>query len=249
MKKMKKSFLLPLIGIIAVITIVGVGFAAWAIISPININDASGNITAEQLTDRTFTITATQNDSTKKIHFGKGTDTVTETWFRDDHSEAQNLTTTLTITLTPTTAPTQLTDIDTYLEGRSIDVMLKTSKYTQFKNAIDNNYIAMPKLTVGSTNSELANAESDWSDENPIKLNLKGSDFKQSEDFKTYTATITLTFAWGSVTEGKDAYTYFNAQENDDANITLAKAVCNAVYALNDATYTISFAKVDAPKQ
>lgn len=243
MKKMKKSFLLPLIGIIAVITIVGVGFAAWAIISPIDIDNAEGSITAEQLTDRTFTINATQVDATKNIHFGKGTGEVSETWFRDDDSKEQNLTTTLTITLKPTTWTDA--DIDTYLEGRTIDVMLKTDKYDEFKTAITGNYIEMPKLTVGSTNSSITG---DWSDENPIKVNLKASDFTKNTESQGYTATITITFAWGSATEGKDAYTYFNSQENSAENITKAQEVCGAVYALNGAKYTISFAKVDAPQ-
>lgn len=250
-KKMKKSFLLPLIGIIAVITIVGVGFAAWAIISPINIDDASGSITAEKLTDRTFTIDATQDDNTKNIHFGKGTvETLpTDAWFRDDSSTDGNLSTTITITLTPTNWDNDAT-INQYLEGRTINVKLATSDFDGFKTAIDANYLVIPTLTCGEKTSTL---EGDWASDNLITLNLAGTDFTKGES--SYTATVTVTFAWGTATESTDPYTYFNkvtaetgkaAIELTEENINLAKAVCDTVYALNDATYTVSFEKVDA---
>lgn len=250
-KKMKKSFLLPLIGIIAVITIVGVGFAAWAIISPINIDAAEGTITAEELTDRTFTINATQNDDTKNIHFGKGTVTTlpTDAWFRDDGSSAGNLSTTITITLTPTNWDGEAT-INQYLEGRTINVKLATDDFAGFKTAIDAGYLVIPTLTCGEKTSTLTG---DWTSDNLITLNLAGSDFTKGES--SYTATVTVTFAWGTATEGKDPYTYFNqvndegkaAVELTEANINLAKAVCDTVYALNSAKYTVSFEKVDAP--
>lgn len=254
-KKMKKSFLLPLIGIIAVITIVGVGFAAWAIISPIDVDDVGGSITAESLTDRTFTITAEQVGA--NIHFGKGNVKTlpSDAWFRDDESKAQNLSTTLAITLTPNTPAG--TNIQKYLENRSIDIELSTSDYDGFKAAIDANYLVLPTLTCGDTTSSL---EGDWAVNNLIKINVSGDDFSAAStdedgNVTSYTATVTVTFAWGSETNGMDPYTYYN-QVNEEGkasielttdNVNEAKAVCEAVYALNDATYTISFVAVAAP--
>lgn len=254
-KKMKKSLLLPLIGIIAVITIVGVGYAAWAIISPINIDDVSGSITAEALTDRTFTIDIAERETEQNIHFGKSSvaNLPKDAWFRDDESKENSLTATLTITLTPNTPVGE--DIDVYLEGRSIDVMLATDKYDEFKAAIDAGYVATPKMTCGSKTSALSG---DWAANNLIKINIAGSDF-DTTDGTVYTVAVTLTFAWGNLgedeaTAGMDPYAYYN-QTNDqgnalfeltEENINAAKAVCETVYALNGAKYTVSFAKVDA---
>lgn len=254
-KKMKKSFLFTLIGIIAVITIVGVGYAAWAIISPINIDNAGGSITAEELTDRTFTIDIADREDkeTQNIHFGKSTvaNLPTDAWFRDDGSTASVLTATLEIELRPNTPVG--TNINNYLEGRTIDVMLATNQYAKFKTAIDSNYVAIPTITCNGKTSALTG---DWASDNLIKLNIAGTDFTTT-DGTVYTATVTLTFAYGTATEGMDPYAYYNQVNADgsakialnETNIAAAKAVCEGVYALNEATYTVSFAKVDAPAE
>lgn len=265
MKKMKKSFLFPLIGIIAVITIVGVGFAAWAIFTPAS-GSVGGNITAETLTDRTFTLTGTTNDA---IHFGyKKTEPAAtlpkDQWFtKDEDTDESKLTANVTITLTPQDQENFSSDIKTYLpENRTIVVSLKlndASKYASFAAITDagttqgKRYLATPVLSSGDNSSTLTG---DWSDANLVKLTLDYQDFKKG-DGNYFTATVTITFAWGDVTDAKDPFEYFNQLgENGmamhgytDENKALATKVCAAASALNAAptvedgqsTYTVMF--------
>lgn len=55
---MKSKLTISIASILSVLVLVGVGFAAWVIINPNVKKDAAGNITAETVTDKSYTLDA-----------------------------------------------------------------------------------------------------------------------------------------------------------------------------------------------
>ena len=44
-----KKFLFPVMAVVLVVALVGVGFAAWTIISPVTVDDVTGSFVSEKL--------------------------------------------------------------------------------------------------------------------------------------------------------------------------------------------------------
>ena len=83
------------------------------------------------------------------------------------------------------------------------------------------------------TTKNLAEAEA-WGESN-LFVELTASNFTATES-NTYTAKITITFAWG---EKGNPYTYFNGLPYSAENATAASAMLSAVRKLNDGKYQI----------
>lgn len=267
---MKKSILIPVIGVITLIAIVGVGFAAWLIVSPINVNPIGGTITAENLINKEFTLAASAfnyGDGNTGIHFGMTTtpvDAEEGSWFTfDSGTKNESLTATTTLTLTPVNGKIDDdNNAGSYLVGREIKLSLKVSgandeavaaNLTKIRAAIDDNYIAAPTIVVTKSDATIATVEGSWLESNnEIYVVIDSEYFTDVEstgesDKGSSTVTVTINFNWGSAFGGLNPYNYYNAAEEhvlirqyNATNTAAATAALNAIYALNDIPFVFS---------
>lgn len=93
---MKSKLTISIASILSVLVLVGVGFAAWVIINPNVKKDAAGNITAETVTDKSYTLDAQITGG--EIVFGAPETTIAGAWLTNPTKE--DLTAELTLTLT-----------------------------------------------------------------------------------------------------------------------------------------------------
>lgn len=263
-KKMKKSFIIPLIAIVALISIVGVGYAMWTIISPINVENVTGNLQTEKLIDKTFTIEVEDSEDIPNIVFGApknfaNQDTPTDQWFSNDgEGTIENLTVTLKIVLTPNTW-IEDKGVDYYLQGRSIKVNLGIQKpdsgnagVGEFDTAVTNGYVAYPTL-----NGNTVASGKTWQSNGPISAVLTKDSFGDPEEGKHYyTAEVTITFGWGTKTNKQNPYVFYNEKDNNgncthgyDDHHTEASNMMNAIYGLNGLTYLVQFEAVSGNTQ
>ena len=93
---MKSKLTISIASILSVLVLVGVGFAAWVIINPNVKKDAAGNITAETVTDKSYTLDAQITGG--EIVFGAPETTIAGAWLTNPTKE--DLTAELKLTLT-----------------------------------------------------------------------------------------------------------------------------------------------------
>lgn len=257
MKLKSKKILIPLICVVTVIAMVGVGFAAWTLISPATANDAEGSFVTDELQDRTFTITASQPSA--NISFGKPTEAVAlhkDSWFTHSGDVVENLKATVTLTFDPTGDTMNEAGVDYYLQGRKIKVALdflgvpEGGSYkdtTIFNTAEEAGYVVFPSLyqTNDNTNKSAAIADHTWG-EGEIFIYLDAGDFTVQGNVAT--ASITVEFGWGAFTQNQNPLKYYNQVTGDaldfpysEENKGKATALITSVYGLNNAKYKISF--------
>ena len=94
---MKSKLTISIASILSVLVLVGVGFAAWVIINPNVHKEAESTITAETVTDKSYTLEATFA-ADEKIVFGAPETTIAGAWLTNPTKE--DLTAELTLTLT-----------------------------------------------------------------------------------------------------------------------------------------------------
>ncbi len=258
MKLKSKKILIPLICVVTVIAMVGVGFAAWTLISPATANDAEGSFVTDELQDRTFTITASQPSA--NISFGKPTEPVAlhkDSWFTHSGDVVENLKATVTLTFDPTGDTMNEGGVDYYLQGRKIKVALdflgvqdggSYKDTTIFNTAEEAGYVVFPSLyqTNDNTNKSAAIADHTWG-EGEIFIYLDAEDFTLDRERNVATASITVEFGWGAFTQNQNPLKYYN-KVTDGAldfpyseNKGKATALITSVYGLNNAKYKISF--------
>ena len=224
-----KKILIPIIAILVLASVVGIGFAAWLIVNPVNETVDGGSFVADEVKDYTYTATAAASG---KITFGKGAAPAgtNDGWLSATDVPADALTATITVTLTPTVSGTTAEQM---LNGNKLKVAVsyKGVEAGAFNSAVTANYLANPTLTVGGTTKSISEA---WGADN-LFVELTASNFTAAES-NTYTAKITITFAWG---ENGNPYTYFNGRPYSTENAAAASAMLSAVRKLNDGKYQI----------
>ena len=224
-----KKILIPIIAILVLASVVGIGFAAWLIVNPVNETVDGGSFVADEVKDYTYTATAAASGN---ITFGKGAAPAGTNygWLSATDVPADALTATITVTLTPTVSETTAEQM---LNGNKLKVAVsyKGVEAGAFNSAVTAKYLANPTLTVGGTTKSIAEA---WGADN-LFVELTASNFTATES-NTYTAEITIAFAWG---ENGNPYTYFNGLPYSKDNATAASAMLSAVRKLNDAKYQI----------
>lgn len=258
MKLKSKKILIPLICVVTVIAMVGVGFAAWTLISPATADDVNGSFVTEELQDRTFTITASQPSA--NISFGKPTEAVAlhkDSWFTHSGDVVENLKATVTLTFDPTGDTMNEAGVDYYLQGRKIKVALdflgvqdggSYKDTTIFNTAEEAGYVVFPSLYQDDdkdNNKSAAITDHTWG-EGEIFIYLDAGDF--TRDGNVATAKVTVEFGWGTSTQNQNPLKYYNQVNGDllkvpysEENKGKATALINSVYGLNNAKYKISF--------
>lgn len=247
---MKRKFLLPILSVCMVVALVSVGFAAW-LITGNSTTAAEGQFTTYTVKNNAFELKAEiVND--KKVVFGKPSDTssVLNPWFKFENDVAEEeLTVQLMLTLTP---DDQTTDgvLDNIL-GASYKVTVTLSEQLHgeteakvnntYDTAVTAKYVQVPTFKKGdsditATGAKLASGLS-------FDLEVNSDNFTAAEDSKSATATIEITFHWGTwndtETEQKNPYFYFNKLENNQTNRSAAQNAMNAIYALNNVKYDV----------
>ena len=148
-----KKFLFPVMAVVLVVALVGVGFAAWTIISPVTVDDVTGSFVSEKLEDHSFTLSTkidaaeeeavrgnvayglpklTEDNATGRTYIGEAVEGKYTSWVdgyswysHDGAMAAEKLSTTVEVVMTPTTSEFSAeVDVDYFLQGRKVKVVL-----------------------------------------------------------------------------------------------------------------------------
>lgn len=183
-----KKRVLGFIYVLAAIAIISVGFAAWIISVPAE-QHTTGNITVDTITDKRITIDGSVDES---VIFGYKKSDVTDPWLLSDSIvDTENLTVTLNFTVSDKDGGGSK-----YFNEYNYQILLATEEdedgdgfkhFTNWNLAVSKNYVMdLDEVLISDIN---------WT---------------------SNTASVTLTFAWGSAFDNKNPYAYFNALSADD---------------------------------
>lgn len=224
---MKSKLTISIASILSVLVLVGVGFAAWVIINP-NVNkEAESTITAETVTDKSYTLDAQIKGG--EIVFGAPETTIAGAWLTNPTKE--DLTAELTLTLTYNdwnVVPDNFNITMATTGNNSVFNELRDGVKTESK-AKGFKIIANPTISDGDKlNEEIVM--------NGAASTIAKTAFKKAESGNTAKLIITITFKWG--TNG-NPYTYYNGKDyakfREEAN-----AVLTELYRLNTETYKVT---------
>ena len=225
---MKSKLTISIASILSVLVLMGVGFAAWVIINPKVNKEAESTITAETVTDKSYTLEATFA-ADEKIVFGAPETTIAGAWLTNPTKE--DLTAELTLTLTYNdwnVVPDNFNITMATTGENSVFNELREGVKTESK-AKGFKIIANPTISDGDKLNEVIVM-------NGAASTIAKTSFKQAKSGNTATLIITITFQWG--TNG-NPYTYYNGKDyakfREEAN-----AVLTELYRLNTETYKVT---------
>lgn len=239
---MKKKLTITIASILSVIVIIGVGFAAWVITNPNAEDTADGSISVETVTDKSYTLTAEIAENDKTIVFGKPANATTEgKWFTFDSStEEEKLEATLTLTL----------NYNNFADVGEITFKMETLKGSDpdstFAHLVDGNYIVNPTISYKATDAETYTAITAEGNTVFTGLTVPKKAFKETtapngSAMGVATATIKITFGWGSVFGNTNPYTYFNGGSHSyDTDYETAKNALTELAKLNGVNYKVT---------
>lgn len=245
---MKSKLTISIASILSVLVLVGVGFAAWVIINPNVKKEAAGNITAETVTDKSYTLDAQITGG--EIVFGAPeTMDNSKAWFTaDDKTAKEDLTAKLTLTLKYK---------DWSVIPNEFSVTMKTKKgeaddtvFNSLRNGTDSaltgtlagkNFIANPQITYGSTTATVTMNGA------AVKIAKTAfPDYKETDTTtdKTVTLDITITFGWGTYFTVENTvvnpYVFYNEKTYGEDTRKEANTVINAIAQLNTVKYVVT---------
>ena len=229
---MKSKLTISIASILSVLVLVGVGFAAWVIINPNVHKEAESTITAETVTDKSYTLEAAFA-ADEKIVFGAPETTIAGAWLTNPTKE--DLTAELTLTLTYNdwnVVPDNFNITMATTGENSVFNELREGVKTESK-AKGFKIIANPTISDGDKlNEEIVM--------NGAASTIAKTAFKQAKSGNTATLIIAITFQWG--TNG-NPYTYYNGKDyakfREEAN-----AVLTELYRLNTEKYKVTISGV-----
>lgn len=239
---MKSKLTISIASILSVLVLVGVGFAAWVIINPKVNKEAESTITAETVTDKSYTLEAAFA-ADEKIVFGAPEKTIAGAWLTNPTKE--DLKAELTLTLTYN---------DWNVIPDEFSVTMKTKKgeaddtvFNSLRDGTDpdltgtlakKNFIANPKITYGSTTTDVTmNGEA-------VKIAKTAFPDYDATTGKTVTLNITITFGWGTYftvenTGVVNPYIFYNKKDYEKTRAE-ANTVINAIAKLKDVKYVVT---------
>lgn len=264
---MKRKFLLPILSVCMVVALVSVGFAAWLITGNDTSDTATGNFVTYDVNNEFFKVTIDPTEATEKsgdtittygtdlVIFGKPTSAMTTTnatpWFKfdtTDHEQILEASFVVTIDADVDFA-TGTFEPSTVLDGNSIQVKLVGP--ADYDTAVGNGVVAYPTMKYNSetTTATVANGKTLATD--GVVLTIPASAFAIDTTTNNATATVTITYAWGTKFGGTNPYVYFNntyATANTEVSGTVGKndasSLMEYVHALNNAEYTLALSVV-----
>ena len=238
---MKSKLTISIASILSVLVLVGVGFAAWVIINP-NVNkDAAGNITAETVTDKSYTLDAQITGG--EIVFGAPETTIAGAWLTNPTKEDLKAELTLTLTYNDwNVIPDEFSVTMKTKKGKDADTVfnsLRDGTDPALTGTLANkNFIANPKITYGSTTAVVT------MNGNAVKIAKTAFPDYDATTGKTVTLNITITFGWGTYftvenTGVVNPYIFYNGKNYEETRAE-ANTVINAIAKLKDVTYVVT---------
>lgn len=206
MKKMKFSLGMKIVSLLSCVALVSMGFASWWIVQTPEEQYREGDFTVYTVEEKhvTFSDVAITNST---IVFGTPTDTSITKWLIPSPTvQTQVLQTELSFTTTVTeTTP----NLDVLLDSINIEFDM-SSIMTNFAAAITEGVLGTPVLTA----SYALGDSTDYTDVTGITFDT--TDYKTvitvpAQANATMKIKVGLQFVWG-YTDGKNPYTYYNAQ-------------------------------------
>lgn len=160
---MKSKLTISIASILSVLVLVGVGFAAWVIINPSVKKDAESTITAETVTDKSYTLEASFAADEKIVFGAPETMNNSNAWFTaDDETAKEDLTAKLTLTLKYkdwSVIPNEFSVTMKTKKGEAADTVFNSlrdgTEPTLTGTLANQNFIANPKITYGSTTADV----------------------------------------------------------------------------------------------
>ena len=236
---MKKKLTITIASILSVIVIIGVGFAAWVITNPKVEDTADGSISVETVTDKSYTLAATI--SGEAISFGspKTPDAEATKGWLVNNDKAENLTATLKLTL----------NYNNFDDVGVITFKMETLKGSvadgTFTSLVTGGYIVNPTISYKATDAETYTAITEAEKTVFTGLTVPKEAFKETtvpngSAMGVATATIKITFGWGTKFGSENPYNHYN---KEDYSTTLAKEAndnLTKLYELKDVNYKVT---------
>lgn len=226
----------------------------------VNINpkvnkEVDGTITAETVTDKSYTLDA--QITGREIVFGAPeTMNNSNAWFTaDDKTEKEDLTAKLTLTLKYkdwSVIPNEFSVTMKTKKGEAADTVFDSLRDgtdpTLTDTLANQNFIADPKITYGSTTADVKMNGDPVKDAVKIaKTAFKGYDTYDATDTtteKTVTLDITITFGWGTYFTVENTvvnpYIFYNGKDYNENTRAEANTVINAIAQLNTVKYVVT---------
>ena len=244
---MKSKLTISIASILSVLVLVGVGFAAWVIINP-NVNkEAESTITAETVTDKSYTLEAAFAADEKIVFGAPETMNNSNAWFTaDDKTAKEDLTAKLTLKLNYkdwSVIPNEFSVTMKTKQGEGDDV------FNSLRNGTDSaltgtlagkNFIANPQITYGSTT---ATVTMNGAAVKIAKTAFPDYDETDKTTDQTVTLDITITFGWGTYFTVENTvvnpYVFYNGKNYEDTRVE-ANTVINAIAKLNAVKYVVT---------
>lgn len=250
---MKSKLTISIASILSVLVLVGVGFAAWVIINPKVNKEVDGTITAETVTDKSYTLEAAFAADEKIVFGAPETMNNSNAWFTaDDKTEKEDLTAKLTLTLKYkdwSVIPNEFSVTMKTKKGEAADTVFNSLRDGTDPDLTDTlanqNFIANPKIAYGSTTADVT------MNGDPVKNAVKIAKTAFPEYNATDTTTektvkldITITFGWGAYFTVENTvvnpYIFYNKKNYNEETRAEANTVINAIAQLNTVKYVVT---------
>lgn len=241
---MKSKLTISIASILSVLVLVGVGFAAWVIINPKVNKEVDGTITAETVTDKSYTLDAQITGG--EIVFGAPETTIAGAWLTNPTKEDLKAELTLTLNYKDwSVIPNEFSVTMKTKKGEAADTV-----FDSLRDGTDpdltgtlakKNFIADPKITYGSTTTDVAmNGEA----VKIAKTAFPNYNETETTTEKTVKLDITITFGWGTYftvenTGVVNPYIFYNGKNYETARVE-ANTVINAIAKLKDVKYVVT---------
>lgn len=237
---MKKKLTITIASILSVIVIIGVGFAAWVITNPEVKAESDGTISVETVTDKSYTLTAAI--SNKAISFGAPATPdakATKGWLKND-AKTENLEATLTLTLNYKYWSVIPENLKLKIEaGTGLGESFEKDTDKKFEGLVEASILKNPTISYDEkTTNTPVTVTMDGAEVEIPKTAFGSVDTTDSDTAKTATATIKITFGWGSAFGGINPYNYYNKK---DYSTTLAKEANDNLTALYNALNGVNY--------
>lgn len=244
---MKKKLTITIASILSVIVIIGVGFAAWVITNPNVSTSQDGTISVETVTDKSYSLTATI--ANKAISFGAPATPdaeATKGWLKND-AKTENLKATLTLTLNYKYWSVIPENLKLKIEaGTGLGESFVKDTGKKFEGLVEASILKNPTISYDEkTTNTPVTVTMNGADEVEIPKAAFGSvDTTDSDTAKKATATIKITFGWGTAfgsEKPENPYNYYNKQDYSTELAKEANEKLTKLYnSLNGVSYKVT---------
>lgn len=226
-KKTRSKMIAASIAILSSAAVVSTGFAAW-VISGGDSKKAEGTIAADTVSDAVHTLSElTWDTNGGKISFGAPETSTGGAFLNYTGEIREKLVATGTFTVSNLKTDWSITSLF------KTDGLEITEKVDSGKTAVyptDGIYVCkLPSYKTGAANDKEPGVYVEVADGATEGAEIKKGNFK-----------LSVVFGWGSKTEKKNPFTYYEKMPNDPTNRSNAQAVLDEVYKLNGCKFSIT---------